>query len=77
MNRQFRNKYGAPRLSPEAAARQGRAARLAFEKMPEAGAAVAFLNTHDEAMGGRPIDLAVESDAGLLTVEQAIAARGS
>ncbi len=77
MNRPFRNKYGTPRLSPEAAARQGRAARLAFEKMPEAGAAVAFLNTHDEAMGGRPIDLAVESAAGLLTVEQAIASRGS
>ena len=74
MNKPFRNRYDAPRLSKDEAARQGRAASLAMEKMPS-GAAVTFLNTHDETMGGRPIDLAVASPAGLLTVEQAIAAR--
>ncbi|WP_168355974.1 antitoxin Xre/MbcA/ParS toxin-binding domain-containing protein [Sphingomonas gei] len=75
MNKQFRKRFDSPRLSAEEAARQGRAAQLAWEKMPEPGAAVAFLNTHDEGLGGRPIDLAVASDAGLRAVEEAIAAR--
>ncbi len=76
MNTQFRKRFDGPRLSAEEAARQGRVARLAWEKLPQAGAAVAFLNTHDEALGGRPIDLAVASDAGLKAVEEALAARG-
>lgn len=77
MSTQFRKRFDGPRLSVEEAARQGRVARLAWEKMPAAGAAVAFLNTHDEGLGGRPIDLAVASDAGLRAVEEAIAARSS
>ena len=65
-----------PRLSEEEAIRQGRAARLAYEAMP-AGTAIAFLNTHNKALGGRPIDLALESAAGLIAVERAIAAFGA
>ena len=38
---------------------------------------VAFLNTHDEALGGRPLDLAVASAEGLVAVEQAMAARAA
>lgn len=74
MNKQFR-RSDAPRLSAEEAARQGRVARLAYETMP-AGTAIAFLNTHHAALGGRPIDLALESAAGLLAVERAIATSG-
>ena len=74
MSRAFQ-KRPAPhqRLTPEQAARQGRAATLAFEALRESTAVVAFLNTHDEALGGRPIDLAVTSDAGLAEVERVIA----
>lgn len=73
--KRFRRRFDAVRLSPEAAARQGKAATLAFEKFRDSAAVVAFLNTHDDALGGRPIDLAVESDAGLKAVEAALAAR--
>lgn len=73
MNKPFRKRPNTPQLSAEAAARQGRVARIAWEKLP-AGAAVEFLNAHHEGLGGRPIDLAIASDAGLSAVEGAIAA---
>lgn len=69
----FRRNLTAPRLTPVEAARQGRVSRLAFEALRKPGAAVAFLNRHDEALGGRPIDLAIASADGLLQVEGAIA----
>lgn len=69
----FKKRSGPARLSSDEAARQGRAARLAWESIPQAGAAVAFLNTHHEALGARPIDLAIASEGGLRAVEAAIA----
>ncbi|WCT72793.1 hypothetical protein PQ455_14275 [Sphingomonas naphthae] len=74
MSRPFQ-KRPAPhqRLTPEQAARQGRAATLAFEKLRQSEAVIAFLNTHDDSIGGRPIDLAVTSADGLASVEQLIA----
>ena len=75
MRNQFRKQFTTVKLSPEEAQRQGRAAQLAWEAWPAPGAAVAFLNAHDESLGGRPIDLAVQSAEGLLAVEQAITAR--
>lgn len=72
--KRFRKRFDTVRLSPEAAARQGRAATLAFEKFRDSAAVVAFLNTHDDALGGRPIDLAVESAEGLAAVAAALAA---
>ena len=77
MNKSFRRKYDVVRLSREEAERQGRAARLAFEAFSEPGAAVLFLNSFDDGLGGRPIDLAVASAQGLSSVEQAIAARAA
>jgi uncharacterized protein (DUF2384 family) len=73
MNMQFRKRATAPRLAPDQAARQGRVSRLAFEALRRPDAVIAFLNTHDDALGGRPIDLAVASEDGLLRVESAIA----
>ena len=72
MSRPFRNKYDAPRLSAEEAARQGRATNLAFEAFRTAEATMAFLNGYDDALDGRPIDLAVASEDGLARVEQLI-----
>jgi hypothetical protein len=77
MNKPFRNKYNQPRLSKEEAERQGLATRCAWESFPEQGEAIAFLNAHDDELGGRPIDLAIASASGLAAVEQAIAARNA
>ncbi len=70
----FRKKFNAVRLPAESAARQGQVATMAFLKLGREGA-TAFLNTFDETLGGRPLDLAVASDDGLRAVEQAIAKR--
>ena len=72
--KRFRRRFDTVRLSPEAAARQGKAATLAFEKFRDSAAVVAFLNTHNDALGGRPIDLAVESPEGLAAVTALLAA---
>jgi hypothetical protein len=72
----FRKKFNAVRLPADSAVRQGRVATLAFEKLGRE-AATTFLNTHDEALGGRPLDLAVASAEGLRVVEEAIAARAA
>lgn len=74
MNRPFSRRANTPRLTPEEAARQGKASWLAFDILGQADA-IAFLNTHDDALGGRPIDLAVAGPEGLAAIEQALAAR--
>ena len=74
MNRVFRKHSTTPRLAPDQVARQGRISRLAFAALRQPAAAIAFLNTHDAALGGRPIDLAIASPEGLLSVERALAA---
>ncbi|NML04972.1 hypothetical protein [Sphingomonas sp. G-3-2-10] len=68
--RQFRRRFDGVRLAPDAAARQGKAATLAWERFRDNAAVIAYLNTHDDALGGRPIDLAVASEEGLLAVKQ-------
>lgn len=60
------------RMTPEAAARQGRVAKLAWDALGERDAVLAFLNTHDDALGGRPLDLAIADADGLASVEAAI-----
>ena len=74
MNRAFRKHSTTPKLAPDQAARQGQVSRTAFEALREPAAVIAFLNTHDAALGGRPIDLAIASPEGLLSVERALAA---
>ena len=74
MNRSFRNRSDAPRLTPEQAERQGRISRLAFERFQEPKAAIAFLNTHHTALEGRPLDVAITSQEGLMRVEAALVA---
>ena len=74
MNRAFQKRVTTPRLAPDQAARQGRVSRVAFEVLRQPAAVIAFLNTHDAELGGRPIDLAVASQEGLLSVERVLAA---
>ena len=71
MNKPFKSRFNAPRLTPEEAERQGRISRLAFARLGREGA-IAFLNTHDDTLGGRPIDLAVQGVEGAAAVEAAL-----
>lgn len=71
----FRRKYTTVRLTPDQATRQGQVATGAFRHFGERDAAMAFLNAHDEALGGRPLDLAIASAEGLALVEAAMAGR--
>ncbi len=66
--RQFRRKFDTPRLSPDAVARQGRIATIAWERLRDSAAVASFLNTHDDILDARPIDAAIRDDAGLAAV---------
>lgn len=70
----FRKKFTTDRLPADKVERQGKIARIAFEKLGRDGA-TAFLNTHDDALGGRPLDLAMASVAGFDAMVVAISAR--
>lgn len=71
MNSRFKKSFNGPRLSPEQAERQGRISNAAFLALGQAEA-IRFLNGHDDGLGGRPLDLAIESNDGLAAVERAI-----
>lgn len=72
MNSRFKKSFNGPRLSAEQAERQGRVSRSAFLALGQADA-ISFLNGHNDGLGGRPIDLAIESPEGLAAVEAALA----
>lgn len=59
------------RLAPDLAKRQGEIAHMAFLALGR-DAALAFLNTEHAGLGGRPLDVATESDAGRDNVEAEI-----
>jgi uncharacterized protein (DUF2384 family) len=71
----FRSFQHGPRLSADAAVRQGRIAQLAWSSFGDRDLAISFLNEHQDALGGRPLDLAVASEAGYEAVENAIGTR--
>jgi len=73
MNRSpFRKARSGPVLSRDEFARQGHAVRAATAAFADAAEVRGFLNTHHGGLGGRPLDLAVASAAGLMAVEAAI-----
>ena len=75
MNDPFRRRgRHGPVLSPDEGKRQIRAVRAAQEALGSVDAVRSFLNSHHQALKGRPIDLAVASEAGLAAVEEAIRA---
>lgn len=74
MNDPFRKKARAgTKLSHEESKRQGQAVRSAQAALGSVEAVRTFLNSHHKALDGRPLDIAVASDAGLIAVEAAIA----
>jgi uncharacterized protein (DUF2384 family) len=64
-----------PKLTREEARRQGEITQLAFQLMGGREGALAFLNHADDALEGRPLDVAIASDAGFVRVEQVIRQR--
>lgn len=52
--------------------RRGLVVRIASTRHPTSEAALAFLNTHHDGLGGRPLDIATASDEGLVAVEAAL-----
>jgi hypothetical protein len=71
----LRNRFSGVKLTPRAAERQGLVVKLALNSFAAPGTATAFLNSVHDGLGGRPIDLAVASDEGLLAVEALLAAK--
>ncbi len=61
----------AERLMPADAKRQGHITNLALTALGRENA-IAFLNSPNDHLGGRPLDLAIASDAGCLEVEAEI-----
>ena len=77
MNDPFRKRgRKGPVLSPDEGRRQGSVVRSAQAALGSVEAVRDFLNTHHQALEGRPLDLAVASEAGLAAVEAAIADEG-
>ena len=68
----FRPRQSGPRLTADAAERQGRIVRLAFASFGGRDGAMAFLNARHETLGGRPVELAVASETGCAAVERMI-----
>jgi uncharacterized protein (DUF2384 family) len=73
----FRKKFSSARMPADSAERQGRVTTLAWRLLGGRDEAMAFLNNHDEVLGGRPLDLAVASVEGCEVVERAIAAKAA
>ncbi len=65
-----------PRLNPAAARRQGDTTKLAMVLLGRE-AAIAFMNDDNAALGGRPIDLVIESDKGRALVESELSKSSS
>jgi uncharacterized protein (DUF2384 family) len=77
MNQPFRRRaLKVSALSPDQGKRQGRAVRAAQTALGSVAAVRAFLNSHHGVLAGRPIDIAIASEAGLAAVEAAVAAAG-
>lgn len=67
--KRFRRAFSARRDTPEVLARQAQVTLLAFRAHATRSDAVAFLNLDHAELGGRPIDIGGQNDAGLARVE--------
>jgi len=67
--KQFRRKTPSTLPTPEQFRRQDAVLRCAWQNLCESGSVIAFLNSHNERLGGQPLHLALQSDEGLLRVE--------
>lgn len=68
----FRRKARDPQLSDEHIRRQSLITHLAFVQLGSRDEAISFLNTHNEPLGGRPLDRAMSGADGYAEVEKAL-----
>lgn len=73
--KRFRRPFNAVRPSADQMRRQGRVTQVAWAELGGRDAVMAFLNAHHDGLGGRPLDLAIASDEGLVAVETALRER--
>lgn len=66
----FRKRRFTPAQTPDQSRRQTELVQSAWRHFREAAPMIAFLNTRHEALDGRPIHLAIESDDGLECVQR-------
>jgi uncharacterized protein (DUF2384 family) len=71
----FRRFVAKTRMTPDDARRQSSIVQAAWKSFGEREPAMAFLNTHQDGLDGRPLDIATASDEGLATVQQLLAER--
>jgi hypothetical protein len=69
LQRAPRRYAGERPLDADETRRRGLAVRLASSAHATSEGAMAFLNEHNPALGGRPLDIATASEDGLAAVE--------
>ena len=69
VTQRFRKRVPAARPAPEQLRRQDALLKCAWSTLRESAPVIAFLNSHNEQLGGQPLHLALESDEGLRRVE--------
>jgi hypothetical protein len=67
--KRFRKSAPSTKPTPEQLRRQDSVLQCAWRSLGASGPVIAFLNTHNEQLGGQPLQLALGSDEGLLRVE--------
>lgn len=60
----FKKSIARTRMPADQAKRQGKIVTLAFTELGGRDAALDFLNSHNETLDARPLDVASESDSG-------------
>ena len=66
----YRRQVSSARLTVEQSRRQNDVLRSAWRNLGGRESVIAFLNTHNDHLGGQPLELALRSDDGLLRVER-------
>lgn len=74
--RPFSSRTRLPKAAPDVVARQAKLTLLAFQAHDARDEALAFLNGHRDELGGRPIDIAGQTEAGLAAATALVPARG-
>ena len=72
-NSGFRRYRRMVRMPAEEARRQSQVVQTAWKAIGSTVEAMAFLNTHHDQLGARPLELAMASDEGLVEVERILA----
>ena len=68
--RTFRRRSDIPKLSPDQVRRQNNVLQSAWQHFKAPGPVIAFLNAQNEALEGKPLQIALNSDEGLQRVER-------